>query len=128
MFTLLKSAFRSPQQQPNDRALDTSFLASDPHDPDNEAVVTQAIYQSCSGQVRFRGRWWTARSAQARPIVPDEVVYVVGRRNVVLYVEAAGWAIAPAETGESTIATHEPPLMPTPSRGLLQKTLRCEHN
>lgn len=54
-----------------------------------EAVVTEPIEPQKAGRVKFQGSWWPARSAQEVFLLPGDVVYVVDRKNITLYVELA---------------------------------------
>ena len=58
-------------------------------EPNKEAVITLAIESGKSGQVKFAGSWWTARCRQGIKLALGEIVYVVGRHNITLYVEPA---------------------------------------
>ncbi|NJO42658.1 MAG: hypothetical protein HC865_19080 [Cyanobacteria bacterium RU_5_0] len=55
----------------------------------NEAIVTQAIEPQKAGRIKFRGSWWPARCSQKITLSPGDIVYVVGRQNITLYVELA---------------------------------------
>jgi len=128
VFNLFKSANQLPSYDQHYRSLDTAFFASDPHNPDSEALVTQAIHCHRSGQVKFRGSWWTARSTEAKTISPDEVVYVLGRHNLLLHVQSTGWAIPSDEATESTISTSESQFTPAEPSSLLQISMQYDHN
>jgi membrane protein implicated in regulation of membrane protease activity len=52
-----------------------------------EAVVDQAIQPGKSGRVWYRGTWWPARCELNITLSPEEVVLVVGHRNITLLVE-----------------------------------------
>lgn len=57
-------------------------------DLEREAIVTKTIYPHRSGQVKFKGSWWTAKCKQAVTLSPDEIVYVVERQNLTLLVKS----------------------------------------
>ena len=52
-----------------------------------EAIVTEAIEPQKAGRVKFQGSWWPARCIQEICLNPGDVVYVVDRKNITLYVE-----------------------------------------
>lgn len=117
MFNLFNSGHQTNSQGQRNRGLETDLLMPDPHDPENEAIVSLPIHPRRSGQVRFRGSYWTARSTdnQNTTIEPDTVVYVLGRRSSILIVEPAGWSIGPASSDRpaSDRPTH-PAISPEP--------------
>lgn len=128
MFNLFKSAPQSLSQDQRDRSLDKTFLESDPHDPRNEAVVTQAVHCHRSGQVKFRGSWWGARCSEGKTLSPGEVVYVLGRHNLLLHVQAAGWSISSDEVAATAMDTSDSQFIPLASQHLLQTSVPHDHN
>jgi membrane protein implicated in regulation of membrane protease activity len=53
-----------------------------------QAIVTDMIAPGEKGQVAYQGSWWTARSQQLRTFNPGQIVYVVARDNLTLYIES----------------------------------------
>lgn len=53
----------------------------------NEAIVTQTIAPDQKGQVKFQGSWWTARCHSKACLRPGDLVQVIHRQNLTLYVE-----------------------------------------
>jgi len=54
---------------------------------EDEAIVATLICPHQSGQVRFQGSWWRARSALNVLIPEGAIVRVIGRVNLTLMVE-----------------------------------------
>lgn len=56
---------------------------------ENRAIVDEAIVPHFGGRVRFHNSWWPALCQQNITLLPGEILYVVGRYNIVLLVEPA---------------------------------------
>lgn len=54
---------------------------------DREAIVTETIQPDRAGRVRYRGSWWSARCDRNVTLLPNTIVYVVGRYHLTLLVE-----------------------------------------
>jgi membrane-bound ClpP family serine protease len=54
--------------------------------PEYTAIVTQTIEPGKSGQIKFQGSWWTSRCEQNIKLKHGEIVQVVGRQGLTLYV------------------------------------------
>jgi membrane protein implicated in regulation of membrane protease activity len=54
---------------------------------DREAIVTETIQPDHPGRVRYRGSWWSARCDRDITLLPNTVVYVIGRYHLTLLVE-----------------------------------------
>jgi membrane protein implicated in regulation of membrane protease activity len=52
-----------------------------------EAIVMQVIRPGKQWRVHYSGSYWNARSLQATPLQPGDIVYVIGRQNITLIVE-----------------------------------------
>jgi len=57
---------------------------------EDEAIVAASICPHQSGQVKFQGSWWRARSILNACIPEGAIVRVVGRVNLTLMVEPIG--------------------------------------
>lgn len=55
----------------------------------NQAIVDEAIVPHLGGRVRFQSSWWPALCQRNITLLPGEIVYVVGRHNLILLVEPA---------------------------------------
>ena len=53
------------------------------------AIVDEAILPQIGGRVRYRNSWWPAVCPQNITLRPGEIVYVVGRYNLTLFVQPA---------------------------------------
>lgn len=53
------------------------------------AIVDETIVPYFGGRVRFQSSWWPALCQQNITLFPGEIVYVVGRHNLILLVEPA---------------------------------------
>ncbi|MCT7969199.1 NfeD family protein [Laspinema sp. D1] len=58
---------------------------------ENRAIVDEAIVPHLGGRVRFQSSWWPALCQQNITLLPGEIVYVVGRHNLILLVEPASF-------------------------------------
>ncbi|MCT7991026.1 NfeD family protein [Laspinema olomoucense] len=77
---------------------------------ENRAIVDEAIVPHLGGRVKFQSSWWPALCQQNITLLPGEIVYVVGRHNLILLVEPASFfkgsqtltssGIQPSQTGE----------------------------
>jgi membrane protein implicated in regulation of membrane protease activity len=76
---------------------------SDYTDSDHKAIVTRSIQPGRSGQVKFQGSWWTAWCNQEVILVPGQSVYVIGRRNISLYVEPVFLSVESSDLQSSGI-------------------------
>lgn len=56
---------------------------------EKQAIVDEAIVPHLGGRVRFQSSWWPALCQQNITLLPGEIVYVVGRYNLILLVEPA---------------------------------------
>jgi membrane protein implicated in regulation of membrane protease activity len=55
-------------------------------EPEFSAIVTRTIEPGKTGQIKFRGSWWTSRCEQNIRLKAGEIVHVVRRQGLTLYV------------------------------------------
>ncbi|MCT7997207.1 NfeD family protein [Laspinema olomoucense] len=58
---------------------------------EKQAIVDEAIVPHLGGRVRFQSSWWPALCQQNITLLPGEIVYVVGRYNLILLVEPSSF-------------------------------------
>lgn len=56
---------------------------------ERQATVTDTIEPGKKGQIAYQGSWWTARSQQSQTFQEGQIVYVIARNNLTLYVESS---------------------------------------
>ena len=77
MFSL-KSLFLPPKENPT--------IIEFPYD-NKEGVVAETIYPDRKGCVYSNGIYWTARCAKDIILEPGEIVYVVKREGIIIWVK-----------------------------------------
>jgi membrane protein implicated in regulation of membrane protease activity len=74
-------------QRSSNSAISKAAIRSIAIEVGKEAIVTQAIAPGRKGQVKFQGSWWTARCSQDITLRPGNLVRVIDRQLITLYVE-----------------------------------------